>query len=149
MNADEGAITKGMALMAEGYSWARVVSTLGLTPGLTMYALQERWQAMVLSNYVKLEPGIPKRLHLTAYHFEDREITDRITGQPKTIRTLIFRVDREDGTPVAKDWSVVAEKLAVQLQVMLPNNLFTQYDLIVTQSTPGFQADYSVKWEKR
>ena len=149
MYADEAVIARGMALMAEGYSWARVVSTLGLTPGLTLYTLEERWKAMVLGNYVRLEPGVKKRLHAVSHHYEDREITDPNTKQPKIIRVLVFQLDQEDGSPTTKQFSVTSDKLAQQLSPMLPDNAYSKWTMVIIKAGSSFQTEYSLKWEPR
>ena len=149
MYADEAVIARGMALMAEGYSWARVVSTLGLTPGLTLYTLEERWKAMVLANYIVLEQSVPKRLHAVSHRYEDREITDPDTKQSKVIRVLVFRVDEEDGRPISKEYSVTSEKLAQQLSPMLPNNAYSEWTMEVTKVGKGRQAEFPLRWLTR
>jgi hypothetical protein len=149
MDAEELVIARGLELMTQGYSWARVISTLGLTPGLTMYTLKERWDKVVLGNYVKLEPGIPKRLHLTSYVETNREITDPETKLTKTIHVWAFRCDQEDGVPVNKEFSVSADALAVQLQPMLPNNAFANWILEVTKVGSGRRAEFPIRWIAR
>ena len=99
---------------------------------------------MVLDNYVKLVPGVPKRLHFTAWTIASKEITDRNTGLPTTRRSLILNVDREDGQPVSKTFSTLAEKLATLLMPDLESSVYTQFVYEIVQVGAAYQTRYQV-----
>jgi len=99
----------------------------------------------VLGNFVRLEPGVPKRMHFMRHEFVDKVIRDPLTGVAKTVRVLQFYVDYEDGQKVAKVFSVTSEKLAASLSPYLADNRYTRLEFIITKRGEGFLTDYSVE----
>lgn len=99
---------------------------------------------MVLDNFVRLEPGVSKRLHFTSHAIGPHQITDSVTGQPKTANALVFTVDREDGLLVSKTFSVLSEKLAQSLAPHLTDGGYKGLDFIITKSGQGFRTRYQV-----
>jgi len=94
---------------------------------------------MVLEvNWVVLKPGVEKRLRLRDHAFVDRVLTDPVWKEPKTVRTLMFRVSMEDGVPVDKVWSVVSGKLAQELSGYLEGRRYRDYEFVVVKDAPGF-----------
>jgi len=104
---------------------------------------------MTFSNYVALEPGIPKRLHFTDHYLVQREIADRDTGGVKKIWSHVFYVNEEDGEEVSKTFSILSEKLWRALEPYEPNNVYRGYDFIITQMGDKFQKDWNVQVNKR
>ena len=104
---------------------------------------------MVLMNYVKLEPGIPKRLHLTDWYSMERDIAVKETGGTKRLHTEVFQVDEEDGQDVSKTFSILSQKLAAHLEPYLPERQYRAYDFIITQMGEGFYKDWNVQVIKR
>lgn len=99
---------------------------------------------MVLDNYVKLQPGIPKRLHFTSHAIVDNDITDKLTGLVIKKTQLMFVVDREDGLAVSKTFSTLAERLAVQLLPDLENKDYINKEYVITMFGTGYQTRYSL-----
>jgi hypothetical protein len=104
---------------------------------------------MVLDNYVRLEEGVPTRIHVADHAIVTREIRDTLTGWQKPTTILELRVDEEGGRPVAKVLSVTAEKLAQQLAPYLPGHLYRQYTYTITRRGSGFATAYQVQVEPR
>jgi len=102
---------------------------------------------MVLQNYVTLESGVPKRLHFAAGALVSREITDPLTKQAKTVRTLQFVVDQVDGRPEPTTFSVTAERLAAMLAPYLSEDRYRLYDFIITRIGEGFRTRYDMRVE--
>ena len=100
---------------------------------------------MVLANYIKLEAGVPKRMHFTSHTITERDITDPVTGLPTVRRALVFTVDREDGQPVVKQFSTLAEKLAVVLAPDLLNERYKDFEYTITQVGFGFRTRFQVE----
>ncbi len=99
---------------------------------------------MVLGNYITLVQGVPKRIHITAWHFEARDITDRVTGLPTKRNALVMEVDLEDGQPVIKQFSTLADKLATFLMPDLESGVFPLFDYEVVQVGTAFQTRFQV-----
>ncbi|MEM1944063.1 MAG: hypothetical protein QXE52_08285 [Candidatus Caldarchaeum sp.] len=100
----------------------------------------------VLGNFVRLEPGVRKRLRLANHMFLDKVIKDPMTGQPKTVRVLQFDVVEEDGQPVRKVFSVTSEKLASSFLPYLEGQRYRNYVVEIEKRGEGFLTDYSVRW---
>ncbi|MEM2174372.1 MAG: hypothetical protein QXI58_01925, partial [Candidatus Micrarchaeia archaeon] len=51
--------------------------------------------------------------------------------------TLVLTVDEEDNMKVSKQFSVVSQKLAAELEPFLLNNTYLNYDFIIIKDAPG------------
>lgn len=100
---------------------------------------------MVLANYVELQPGVPTRMHFSDSYFIERLIYDRETKGKKTIRSLVFWVDRLGGEPSARTFSILSQKLASQLQPYLEKEQFKNWEFIITKEGEGFGTEYQVE----
>lgn len=99
----------------------------------------------VLENYIILETGVPARLHFTDHAFLRKMITDPLTGEPTTRNTLVFMVDRRDAREVKAQYSVIAEKHALQFQPYLDKKEYRDYDFIITKTGEGFRTSWSLQ----
>ena len=99
----------------------------------------------LLSNYVRLVPGVPTRMHFTDDYIVDREIADRETGKPKRIKSLVFWVDELNGQPDSRSFSILSEKLQAHLEPFRKNKEYNRYDFIITQIGEGFLKDWNVQ----
>jgi hypothetical protein len=100
---------------------------------------------MVLTNYIRLTPGIPARLHFTDDYIIDRTIADRETGGTKRIRSLVFQVDTYDSQDVARTFSIMSQKLAAIFEPYLKDRIYREYDFIITEMGEGFYKDWNVQ----
>ena len=103
----------------------------------------------LLANYVRLEPGIPSRMHFTDDYKIERTIADRESGKPKTIESLVFYVDELDGEPASRTFSILSQRLAAHFEPFLPEKRYGGYDFIVTQMGAGFLKDWNVQVIRR
>jgi len=92
---------------------------------------------MPMANWVVLKPGVPVRLHFRAHRVIERVITDPIFGVAKTVRSLMFLVDRENGAAVDKTFSVVSGKLADELSGYLEGERYRGYTFTIVKDAPG------------
>ena len=99
----------------------------------------------LLSNYVKLEAGVPTRMHFTDDYEIYRQIADRESGKPKRIHSWVFQVDELNGERVNRTFSVLSDKLLAHLQPFLPDKEYDRYDFIITQMGDGFLKDWNVQ----
>lgn len=99
---------------------------------------------MPLGNIVILNPDIPERMHFTNHTIVNRDITDPTTGRGATRKVLEFDVDRLNGQPAAAKFSTMAETLYAQFEAYLPNQLYRQFEFIVTRRGSGFRTQYTV-----
>ena len=99
----------------------------------------------MLMNYIALAPGVPTRMHFTDDYYVEREIADRETGKPRRVRSLVFWVDELNGSPCARTFSVLSQKLAAHLEPFLPNKNYLHYDLIITALGDVFLRDWIVQ----
>ncbi len=111
------------------------------TPTLRFY----RMATNLLSNYTRLLPGVPKRLHFTDDYKVVRTVTDRDTGKPKEIESRIYWVDEEDGEPVSRTFSIMSQKLDAHLEPFRKDKLYNRYDFIITEMGAGFYKDWNVQ----
>lgn len=100
---------------------------------------------MVLANYVRLDPGVPTRMHFTDDYWIDRRIAERESGGSKRVRGLVFQVDELEGEDTARTFSVLSQKLQAALQPYLKDQLYLKYDLIITKMGEGFLTDFNVQ----
>jgi len=100
---------------------------------------------MVLANYVKLTPDVPKLLHFIDHAITEKTIMDPLLKRPKTVRSLVFFVDEEDGAMVTKTFSIISEKLAARLWPYVEEKKYVNYNFRITQRGRGFLAEYEVE----
>jgi len=93
--------------------------------------------AVVPENWVILKPGVPKTLHFAAYKLVSRVITDPVFGVSKSVSSLMFLVDEEDGAKVSKSFSVVSQKLGEELRGYLEGDRFKAYRFTFIKDAPG------------
>ena len=103
----------------------------------------------LLSNYIRLVPGLPTRMHFTDDYWVERTIADKETGKPKPIKSLVFWVDEVNGEPDSRTFSILSEKLAAHVTPYLPDKQYGGYDFIITQMGEGFLKDWNVQLIKR
>jgi len=104
---------------------------------------------MVLQNFVTLQEGVPAVMHFTEHVLAEREITDPLTGRPKTITVLELTVDALNGAAVNATFSVTSEKLAQALQPLLAGNAYRNFNVIVLKSGKGYRTEYEVQTQVR
>ena len=103
----------------------------------------------LLMNYVRLEPGVPARMHFTDDYLIDRTIQDRDSGKEKRVKSLVFQVDELDGEDVNRTFSILSQKLAAHFEPFIKHKRYTGYDFIVTQMGDGFLKDWNVQTIQR
>ena len=103
----------------------------------------------LLMQYIRLDPGMPTRMHFTDHYYIDREILERESGKPKTIKTLVFWVDELNGEDAARTFSILSQKLAAHFDPFLKDKGYVPYDFIVTQIGDGFLKDWNVQVIRR
>ena len=104
---------------------------------------------MVLMNYIRLVPGVPKRLHFTDWYSMDRDILNKETGKIKRIHSEVFQVDEEDGQDVSKTFSIMSQKLWAQLKPFSKDKGYLPYDFIITEIGADFYKDWNVQVIRR
>ena len=100
---------------------------------------------MVLQNYVRLQQGVPARLHF--YHVEKmvKTITDPLTLKPKSVQSLEFSVDELNGRPAVSTYSIISDKHAQDFAPFLVGEKFKEYDFVITMTGTGFRTEYQVQ----
>ena len=93
---------------------------------------------MSLENWVKLPIGKVVCMHFREYRVVDREITDPLFGVLRTVKSLVFLVDKVDGAPVDKTFSVVSEKLADEFEPYLEDGSYKNYTWCLVKDAVGF-----------
>lgn len=95
---------------------------------------------MSLENWVKLPIGKVVCMHFKDYRVTPRQITDPMFGVPRTVESLVFLVDKVDGAPVDKTFSVVSEKLAQEFEPYLEDGSYKNYTWCLVKDAAGFVA---------
>lgn len=101
--------------------------------------------ADVLENWVKLVPGIEKKMRFSGGSVQQRQIEDPVTRGQKTIRGLIMRVTHEDGMPVQKDFSIVSERLAGEMSAYLTPERLAGFEFTFLKEPGQFTAPRLVR----
>jgi len=103
----------------------------------------------MLSNYIRLIPGDPTKMHFTDHYYVERDILERESGKPKKVSSHVFYVNELGGEPASRTFSVLSQKLWAHLEPFLENDRFRDYDFIITQIGDGFLKDWNVQVIKR
>ena len=103
----------------------------------------------LLMNYVQLSPGVPTRMHFTDDYYVKRRIPEKESGKTKWIESHVFWVDELNGEPAARTFSVLATKLDAHLTPWVKDQLYLDYDLIITEMGDGFYKDWNIQAIKR
>ena len=93
---------------------------------------------MSLENWVKLPIGKVVCMHFREYRVTSRQITDPLFEVPRTVKSLVFLVDKVDGEPVDKTFSVVSEKLTQEFEPYLEDGSFRNYTWCLVKDAAGF-----------
>ena len=93
---------------------------------------------MTLENWVKLPPGKVVCMRFREYRVTSRQIEDPLFKVQRTVKSLVFLVDRVDGEPVDKTYSVVSEKLASEFEPYLEDGSFRDYIWCLVKDAAGF-----------
>ena len=102
---------------------------------------------MVLENFVRLPRDAEKVMRFAegSFRVEETTITDPKTKQPKRVRRAVLDVTEEDYRPVVKIFSVLAEKLAVQLKQMHETGDLYRYHVGITWHPRELATEYTVR----
>ena len=95
---------------------------------------------MALENWVKLPVGKVVCMRFREYRVTSREITDPFWKTPRMVESLLFLVDRVDGKPVDKTFSVVSEKLSQEFKPYLEDGTYKNYTWCLVKDAEGFTA---------
>ena len=96
-------------------------------------------------NFVALVEGVPTRMHFTDQYFVRRRIRDPDSGGFKWVESMVFQVDRLNGLPSFRTFSVLSSKLANQLTPFTTDFKFLEYDFIITEQGEGFTKEFEVQ----
>ncbi|MCC5989917.1 MAG: hypothetical protein LM558_00205 [Thermosphaera sp.] len=98
----------------------------------------------VLGNYVRLVPGVRKKLVITDPTIEEVTIPDPKTKKPKLIRRLRWTVLEEDGVAVTKYFTTPSEKLAQMLLALWDKRTADRICVYITEFGIDLAKDYEV-----
>ena len=95
---------------------------------------------MTLENWVKLPVAKVVCMHFKDHRITDRVITDPMFNIPRTVKSLVFLVDKVDGKSVDKLYSVVSERLAQEFEPYLEDGSYKTYEWCLVKDAAGFTA---------
>ena len=98
----------------------------------------------ILANFVRLTPGVRKRLVLRDPTIEEITIVDPHTKRPKSLRRLRFTVTEEDGVPTTKYFTTLSEKLAQMLMALWDRRTADTICVYITEFGTSLAKDYEV-----
>jgi len=93
--------------------------------------------AAPISNFVVLRPGVPVTLHFTDHRIVKRTITDPIRGVPVERESLVLYVNRENGSPVDKMYSILSQKHAAEFAGYLEGKRYLAYNFTIVKDAAG------------
>lgn len=100
------------------------------------------WEVRILaspiSNFVSLMPGVKVRLHFHDHRIDKRIITDPVRKVQVERESLIFYVDKIDGQPASKMYSILSQKHAAEFAGYLEGKRYTAYEFVVVKDAAGF-----------
>lgn len=99
----------------------------------------------MFQNYLALEVDKPTRIHIDDYHYIQRIIHDPVLGKDKPVWSHMFWLDRVDGEPAARTFSVLSEGLWQQLEPYVKRGTFREYEFVITKRGEGHQTKYEVE----
>jgi len=88
-----------------------------------------------ISSWIQLRPGVPQKLHFVSHAHVSKLIRDPILGVDKTVPSIVFLVDFQNGKRVEKNFSVVSQRLAAELSPYLVGRKYE--DLLLTVVKPA------------
>ena len=88
---------------------------------------------MSLGNWVILKPGVEVKLHFREYRITPRQIKDPFWKVDRQVNSLLFLVDREDGKPVDKMFSVISDRLAQEFEPYLEDGSYKLYEWTIVK----------------
>lgn len=98
----------------------------------------------MLMNYLEIPRDTPTRIHATDHYYIDLMIFDKNLGYEKPVKSLTLWVTEVNGAVAALTFSIISEKLAIQLAPYLPDSDFRNYDFIITKTGEGYLTDWTV-----
>ncbi len=100
---------------------------------------------MVMMNYIELQEDRPLRMHFSDHYWIEQMIFDRDAQKELPKRKLVFQVDRLEGEPEIRTFSILSSKLVVKLEPYLKDSRHRDYEFIITKRGSGFQTEYEVE----
>lgn len=98
----------------------------------------------MLMNYIQLEPGKPTRMHFVDHMYTAREIFDPMLGKNKPVWSLVFTVDRLEGAPAFRTFSILSQNLEAQFKPLLDDKSYSKYEFVITKEGSGFHTQWTV-----
>jgi len=99
----------------------------------------------MLQNFLALTQDVPTRVHFDDYHEVKRTINDKELGVDKKVTSHVFWIDRVNGEPAARTFSVLSEGLWSQLAPYIPGDRFRDHEFEITKRGEGFLTTYEVE----
>ncbi len=99
----------------------------------------------MLMNFIALQEGVPTRMHFSDLYQMQRMIQDRELGVEKEVDSRVFFVDRLEGRPSGRTFSILSQKLWAQLRPFIPNRRFMEYEFIIPKEGSGYSPEYRVQ----
>jgi hypothetical protein len=93
--------------------------------------------AAPISNYVTLSPGVMVKLHFSDHAILKRKIEDPIRHVQVERESLLFYVDKVNGGPVDKIYSILSQKHAAEFAGYLEGKRYTAYEFVVVKDAAG------------
>jgi len=93
--------------------------------------------ASPISNYVTLAPGVRVRLHFKDHRILPRVITDPVRNVQVERESLMMYVDKMDGVPVDKIYSILSQKHAAEFAGYLPGKRYQSYEFVIVKDAAG------------
>jgi hypothetical protein len=103
---------------------------------------------MTLANFVKLIDNVETVLRVKegSFRIDTRTITDPRTKLQKTVNAATVDVIEENGQPVSKTFSTLADKLASTLKSAHDNGSLYRYRVGIKPVGSGFTKEYQVRF---
>jgi len=90
-----------------------------------------------IENFIVLAPGVERSLHFRDHALVPRVITDPVLKERRTVESLLFYVDEENGRAVDKTYSIVSQKHAAEFSGYLEGKRYRGYVFVVIKDAPG------------
>ena len=96
-------------------------------------------------SFLVLEPNRPAELRVKAARLEDREITDSVKRQKKTLSILVLDVTEVNGKPMETSLSFTSFKAQQALAPLINSGELFRKRLWITMRGVGWSTEYEIR----
>lgn len=98
----------------------------------------------IVTNYVKLVPQRPTTMRTDRWWQEDRDVFDKKSNRVEKKHLFVFHITELDGAKVDTTYSVMSNKLQVQLAPLIESGALFRSRFTVTWNPRDYATEYGL-----